>query len=68
MTASEGIVDVSQYTDHQLVRNQLTVIDKPLSCLAQLGTLLDLIAQHIARRDMSQAVVLYQQVALCSLT
>ena len=68
VTTSVRIIHTSQYRNHQVVRNQVALVDKALGGLTQFCTLLDFITQHIARRDVSQAIVFYHQIALRSLT
>ena len=68
VTASVRIIHIGQYGNHQVVRNQVALVYKTLGGLTQFCTVLDLITQHIARRDVSQTIAFYHQVALRSLT
>ena len=52
VSTPERVIDTGKDTDHQLVGNQLTVVDESLSRLTQLGTFLNLITQHITSGDM----------------
>ena len=65
---TETVVNAGQNADHQVVGDQLTVINILLGCLTQFGTLTDLITEHIARRDMVKTILLNQLVALRALT
>ena len=68
MLTSKSIIDRGENTHHQVVGDQLSIIDKTLGRLAKFRALLNLTAKHIASGDMLQAVLLYQFVALRSLT
>ena len=67
MVLAEAVVDRRQDAHHQVVGNQLALINVALGCLAQLGAVLDLVAQHVARGDVLEAVLLNQFVTLGAL-
>ena len=48
VVGAEAVVNACQYAHHQFVGYQLAVVNVTLGCLAQLGAVLYLIAQHIA--------------------
>ena len=60
VATAERVVDISQNGNHEFVRNQVTLVNIALGSLSQFRTLFDFIAQHVAGRDVSQTVVLYQ--------
>ena len=64
---AEAVVDAGQNVDHQVVGDQLTVVDIFFCCLAQLSAVLDLVAQHVAGRDMFETILSDHLVALCAL-
>ena len=65
--ASEGIIDGSQDVNHQLIGDELALVDEALGCLTKFRAVLDLVAEHIARGDMTETVFLNHHVALRSL-
>ena len=64
---SERVVYRCQDAYHQVVGNQLTVVDIALSRLAKFCTLLDFCTKYITCRDMLQSIFFNQFVALCAL-
>ncbi len=53
--------------DHELIGDELPLIDESFGCLAKLGTALDVVAQHVASRNVKQLVVFNQFLALGAL-
>ena len=68
MLFAEAVVNAGKDVYHQIIRDKLTLVDESLGCLAKFCFVLDFVAQHIAGRDMSQAIFLDHQIALCTLT
>ena len=66
VTSSVSVVHVSQYRNHQLVGNKIAAVNIAGSEFSQLCTFLYLATQHVSCRDVSQSVVLYHQLTLCS--
>ncbi len=64
---SERIIDRSENAYHQIVGNQLTIVDIPSSSLAEFGSLLDFTTKHVTRRNMVQTVLLNHLITLCAL-
>ena len=67
MLLAERVVYAGKNINHQLVRDQLTLVDKLLGSLTQFGIVLNLITEHVACGDMSQSVLLDHLVALRTL-
>ena len=65
--STERVIDRCKDRHHQIVGDQLTIVDITLGGLTQFGTVLNLITEHITRGDVVQTVLLYQFVALRSL-
>ena len=49
MTTTERVIDIREDANHQLVGNQLSVVDKALCCLTQFRTFPDLVTQYVTR-------------------
>ena len=67
MLLAEAVVDVGEDAHHQVVGNELAVVDISLGGLAQLRATLDLVAQHVSGGDVAEAVFLNHLLALCAL-
>ena len=60
-----AIEEVSDETDDQIVGHELPAVDVFLSRSSQLAALTDGLAQHVAGRDVVEAVTLDDHFALC---
>ena len=64
---SERVIHRGEDAHHQIVRNQLSIVDIPLCRLTQFCTFLDLCTKHVTSRDMFQTIFLDEFVALGAL-
>ncbi|EJW91521.1 hypothetical protein EVA_20368 [gut metagenome] len=62
------IISCSKDINHQRVGDELTFVNKALSSFAQLRTILDFSTKYVTCRDVLEAVLLNEQVALRTLT
>ena len=67
MLLAEAVVHACEDAYHKLIGYELAVVDVSLGGLAQLGAVLYLGTQHVARGDMVEPVLLDHQIALCAL-
>ena len=67
LVIAERVVDSGQDAHHQIVGDQLSLVDVAGGSLAQLRALLYLSPQHIAGGDVVQTILLNHLVALCAL-
>ena len=67
MLLAKAVVNAGKYVYHQFVGDELSLVDECLSRLAQFSTVFDFAAEHVACRDMTEAILLNHQFALCSL-
>ena len=56
-----------QHIHDEVVRQQLALVNVALGRLAQFGAVLDLCTQHVARRDVVDAILGYDSLTLRSL-
>ena len=68
MILAETIIYTCKNVNHQLIRNQLTIINVSLSSLSKLRTILNLITENITCRDMTKAILFNHLVALSTFT
>ena len=64
---AEGVVNAGEDVHHQVVGDELPLVDISLGGLAEVSAVLDFAAQHVARGDMPQAVLLDHEIALGAL-
>ena len=65
---TEAIVYTCEDVDHQLVWNQLTIVDITLSCLTKFCTVLDFVTKYVTCRNVTETILLDHLVALCAFT
>ena len=65
---TEAIVYTCEDVNHQLVWNQLTIVDITLSCLTKFCTVLDFVTKYITCRNVTETILLDHLVALCAFT
>ena len=65
---TETIIYASEDINHQFIRNQLTIVDVPLSSLTEFCTVFDFITQYVTCRNVTETIFLDHLVALCALT
>ena len=68
MLLAEAVIYACENVNHQLVGDELSVVDKSLGSLAEFCSVLDFSAEHVTSRDMVEAILLDHKVALCALT
>ena len=68
MLLAERVVYAGENVYHQLVRNELTLVDVSLGSLAKFSFVFDLISEHVTSRDVSQSVLPDKEIALCALS
>ena len=64
---AQRIVNACQDANHQIVGDELAVVNKTLGGLAQFGAFLDFSAEHIAGRDMLESIFFHEEGALGAL-
>ena len=64
MFFAKTVVDTGQNVNHQFVGNQLPVVNITFGRPAKFRSVLDFVAKHVARRDVTETVFLNQLVAL----
>ena len=63
----EAVEHAGQDVYHQRVGDELSLVYVAFGGLAQFGAVLYLGTQHVSRRDVVDAILLYYSLALCSL-
>ena len=64
MLLAETVVNTGEDINHQFIGDELSVVDIAFGCLAQFCSVLDLAAEHVARRDVVETILLNHLVAL----
>src|SRR5574344_1318932 len=64
---SETVINGCKYVHHQVVRNQLTVVNISFCCLALFCSVLNFIAKYVACRDVFKTILLNHFLTLRSL-
>ena len=67
MLLAEAVIHTCKDVDHQLVGDELSVVNEALGCLAKFCSVLDLVAENVACRDVVETILLNHQVALSAL-
>ena len=67
-TGRQAVVLAGKYTNHQVVGDELTVVDVALSNRAQLCTVLDLSTQHITCANVTHTILLNNHVTVGTLS
>src|SRR5574344_382835 len=68
MLFTKAIIYACENVDHQLVWNQLTIVDITLSSLTKFCTVLDFITEYIPCRNVTETIFLDHLVALSTFT
>ena len=68
MLFTKAIIYACEDVDHQLVWNQLTIVDITLSSLTKFCTVLDFITEYITCRNVTETIFLDHLVALSTFT
>ena len=67
MLFAEAVIHTCEDVYHQLVWDELSVVDKAFSSLAKFCFVLDFVAKNVACRDVVETILLNHQVALSAL-
>lgn len=57
MLLAEAVVNAGKNINHQLIRNELTIIYVSLGCFTQSRTVLDFVTEDIPRRDVTETIL-----------
>ena len=68
MFLAKAIVYACKNIYHQLIRNELTIVNVSFCSLTKFRTILNFITKYITGRDMTEAILLNHLVALSTFT